>query len=222
LMLAAEVGNAEGVVALIEAGVDLSAIDKHSHTALMRAASARQTDVVELLISEGVDPAWENTIGESSATCAVVVDCVDTLKVLYAHDQNLLTKPPSENQLGHTLVMRAAEHNSLMALNYLLAHTEIDLSAVDGDGYNALMLAASRGYMDVLEVLLNAGADIDVQHAETGKTALMLAAQEGHEGTQDILRDWGANALLRNSQAMDAAAHARSYRRSESSDDGVA
>jgi len=46
-------------------------------------------------------------------------------------------------------------------------------------GYTPLMLSAKNGHVDVVNILLNSGANVNTQ-ASDGKTALFLAAENGH------------------------------------------
>ena len=61
-------------------------------------------------------------------------------------------------------------------------------------GGTILMFAAQNGHASTVEVLVNAGADVnDVK--DDGWTALMLAAQYGHEQTVSSLLDLGRRPL---------------------------
>jgi KN motif and ankyrin repeat domain-containing protein len=46
-------------------------------------------------------------------------------------------------------------------------------------GQTALMLAVSHGKLDLAQMLIDAGADVNVQD-EDGSTALMCASEHGH------------------------------------------
>ena len=78
---------------------------------------------------------------------------------------------------------------------------EHNAAAVDvrhaGLGETMLMLAASRGLGEIVSVMLNAGADINLKTAEAvnGRqmSPLMLAAASGHEGVVRQLLDAGAH-----------------------------
>ena len=58
-------------------------------------------------------------------------------------------------------------------------------------GHRALHVAASEGHAAVVELLLGAGASLDL--TVNGATALWYAAQEGHTGIVQLFLDAGAN-----------------------------
>ena len=49
----------------------------------------------------------------------------------------------------------------------------------DKNGFSPLIWAAHRGCNQCAEILIDAGADVNIQN-EDGNTSLMCAAQEGH------------------------------------------
>jgi ankyrin repeat protein len=58
-------------------------------------------------------------------------------------------------------------------------------------GATALMWAAHRGYTDVVRMLLNVGADVNMRN-QGGYTALMLAEFNGYSDVVRLLRIAGA------------------------------
>ncbi|CAD1471482.1 unnamed protein product, partial [Heterotrigona itama] len=92
------------------------------------------------------------------------------------------------NMAGYTAVMLAAlaeVRNSTHAsvANRLFQLADVNIRA-KLHGQTALMLAVSHGRKDMTQLLLNAGAAVNIQD-EDGSTALMCAAEHGHT---DIVR----------------------------------
>ncbi len=54
------------------------------------------------------------------------------------------------------------------------------------------MWAAARGHVEVLKLLLEAGADLNAR-TRKGRTAIEIGAQEGHHDIVEVLREAGAN-----------------------------
>ena len=65
------------------------------------------------------------------------------------------------------------------------------------DGTTALMLAAEYGRVEIARLLLEAGADEDLQNQD-GKTALMLAVESGHAEIARLLLEAGADKDLQD------------------------
>lgn len=66
----------------------------------------------------------------------------------------------------------------LQVLQRLFSLADVNAKATQ-HGQTALMLAVSHGRVDVVRLLLQCGADVNVQDAD-GSTALMCAAEHGH------------------------------------------
>lgn len=87
------------------------------------------------------------------------------------------------NKAGYTPVMMAAlagvagEEDKEIA-SKLFQAGDVN-KQVEDTGQSSLMLAVSRGRMDMVEICLNIGADINAQD-EDGSTALMCACEHGH------------------------------------------
>jgi len=58
-------------------------------------------------------------------------------------------------------------------------------------GKTPLMAAAYKGYTDIVQILLDAGADVTVKD-RSGDTAARMAARGGFSRTVDLLRKKGA------------------------------
>ncbi|XP_029954855.1 ankyrin repeat and SOCS box protein 3 isoform X2 [Salarias fasciatus] len=67
-----------------------------------------------------------------------------------------------------------------------------DLESVDDHKISPLFLAAQYGQKECLEILVNAGADVNTRSADLA-TPLLIASQEGHEACVALLLDHGAD-----------------------------
>ncbi|MCA1978882.1 MAG: ankyrin repeat domain-containing protein [Thiobacillus sp.] len=102
---------------------------------------------------------------------------------------------------GETALMLAAHHGHLAAVNVLIA-AGADVNAASPQGWTALAKAAyngetERGYVEVVEVLADAGANLDAR-IFFGITPLMLAAGGGDASVVECLINRGADVLAAN------------------------
>lgn len=75
-----------------------------------------------------------------------------------------------------------------------------------------LLTAATKGRTDTVRILLNKGANINVQN-KTGNTPLMLTTERNHLATAQTLLDNGADANVQNKYEWTALMWAAGYRR---------
>lgn len=107
----------------------------------------------------------------------------------------------SKNEEGATALMLAAGVGNLEMVKMLLkAGVEVDAS--DARGWTALMKALfnyeqNRGFPDVVEVLIEAGADIEHQ-VTYGTRPLMIAAGYGEARVVEVLLLAGADVGAKN------------------------
>lgn len=75
----------------------------------------------------------------------------------------------------------------------------------NGDGVSMLMAAAAHGHVDLVEHLLQRGAAVDAQHAESGmRTALLRACVGMHPAVVRRLLEAGARIDLRSTEGVTA------------------
>uniref|UniRef100_H2T2M1 Ankyrin repeat and SOCS box containing 3 n=1 Tax=Takifugu rubripes TaxID=31033 RepID=H2T2M1_TAKRU len=67
-----------------------------------------------------------------------------------------------------------------------------NLEALDDHNISPLFLAAQYGKQECLEILVNAGANVNTQAADLA-TPLLIASQEGHQNCVEFLLDHGAD-----------------------------
>ncbi|CAE7364411.1 Ehmt1, partial [Symbiodinium sp. CCMP2456] len=91
----------------------------------------------------------------------------------------------------------AAEHAMLDEVESLL-QLPMDPDAVTGEpNHTPLMVASGNGHVDVVRLLLEAGAEMEALAAD-GSTALMWAALEGHDSVVRLLLEARAEMDVRD------------------------
>ncbi len=101
---------------------------------------------------------------------------------------------PSEAQSGS--LHRAVKAGDLNGLTRVLAAAGVDVNARDNRGRTALMYAVDKGYVLMVEPLLEAQADPNVR-APDGATALFIAAVHGHSEIITLLMKAGADPTIK-------------------------
>jgi ankyrin repeat protein len=110
------------------------------------------------------------------------------------------------NHQGSTALMAASETGGVLEVQLLLNNgANVNKQR---RGATALMTAAMHKRDEVLLLLLDAGAEVDMQ-AEDGETALMLAARAGSDKCVQLLLEAGASAKLRSTDGKTALECAR-------------
>ncbi len=99
------------------------------------------------------------------------------------------------------------------ALSALLA-TGVSINISDWDGETALMEAADRGQLHVVQLLIKHGANVNAAD-EDGETALMIAADDGNSEVVRALIAAGANVNARDEDGETALRHAEEDRHHE-------
>ncbi|TMW69721.1 hypothetical protein Poli38472_001877 [Pythium oligandrum] len=97
--------------------------------------------------------------------------------------------------------LRKAATNGDVADVKRVLETGVDVNAFDEDGMTALHLASSAGHVDVVRVLLDHGADLNIASesdsmftvVQEGETALHLACRDGHVSVVRELMSRGAD-----------------------------
>jgi len=224
---AAERGDYTIVKILIERGIDIESKNTKGYTALINAARNGHREIVELLLNNGANiNAWSNCRSSEDGTALISAaknGHIGIVKLLLDRDAELddialikvaskghievaellLSKGANINALASTFspLYSAVLNNDLEMVKLLLEHNP-DIDHHDIVGYTPLILAAWRGYTEIVRLLLGHGAAIDAITKgfirNTADTALSLAAHHGQLEVVKLLLYHGANAKLQS------------------------
>lgn len=181
VMVAARSGALKVVELLLAHGADVEARGARGQTALMWAVAQHQPSVVELLLTSGADVHARS-------------DVWSQVMAVPPHGQPEYNRDIPHG--GNTALMFAARVGDGAAARRLIA-AGADTNDTNAWGVSATTMAAHAGFVELVGLLLEAGADPNA--AEAGFAALHAAVMHRDEQMVSTLLDHGANpnAVLR-------------------------
>ena len=144
------------------------------------AVQQAQVDMVKLLLAHGA-----KLHGGELSKAAFASNQDEALAMVTALLEAGADVNSPDADYGFTALFWASARGNKNAVKLLLAQPGIKLDAVDIDGQTALMAAVGHGHVEVIEMLLKAGANVSFAN-EHGETAI-ARAQKGLERQQAIV-----------------------------------
>jgi ankyrin repeat protein len=211
---AVKAGDLAAVRKLIAAREDVNAQAGDGATPLLWAAHKSDVEMARILIAAGAKVDVANNYGVTPLLAVSRIGDVEMMDLLLQAGAD----PKRAHTEGETPLMGAARTGSVAGVRLLLARGA-DVNAADTfQKQTALMWASAEGHVDVVDALLNAGADPNrkahvssitkrqnADHPTGGFTALMWAARNGHEDVVRRLVKGGADLNLKNGDDASAA-----------------
>jgi ankyrin repeat protein len=201
-------GSAAMVRTLLQAGADPNLALLLGETPLMAASRTGSPDAVARLLDKGAKVNARGPRGQTALMWAVSELHPEVVKVLLAHGADLHAKSdvwsdmmavpphgkPEYNRLiphgGDTALMFAARVGDLASAKLLLA-SGANVNDADAWGVSAMVLAAHSGFTEMVEFLLDKGAD--AKAIGPGFTALHEAVMRRDQRMVTALLAHGAN-----------------------------
>ena len=175
---------------LIDASADVTEANYYGVTALYVAARAGDPVATRLLLAAGADANAALPAGETVLMTAVKAGSADVVRALLTGGIEGVSLAAIGEARAAARVAEtagyAAPSNPTIATNYA------DVNARERwYGRTALMVAAAEGHADVVELLIEAGSDVNL-FDEEGASALSLARSYGHLDVAAKLAEAGA------------------------------
>ena len=196
LYRAVEAGNKALVEQLLARGAkpSLDAFLKSGNTPLHAAAQKGRDEIIELLLAKGAKINTPNRIGQTPLMLAAWGRFPETTDFLLARGADV----SRADRYGWTVLhapWRAAPPDEAYRkiMETLISTTNAPINActrVPG-GYTPLMSACALGDRQTVELLLRAGAKVNL-YDQNGQTAYAIADQIHSQEIKTLLLEWGA------------------------------
>ena len=185
--------------AFFDAGINANAQNSDGRTVLISAAARGELDIVNLLLSRGVDVNVKDNRGYTALAHA--------LEARYPEVEEALLKRPELDPnvgglLGRPILLAYVWRDNQKATERLLA-LGANVNLQDKDGDTALHGAAETGNVEIIRMLLDKGANPNAKNQQGG-TPLMWAAVFGNGDAVRLLLSRGANASLKDNDGITA------------------
>ena len=159
LVEAAERGDRQTVLALIEQGADVNAAHPNGTTALHWAVHQNDVDLVRRLIKAGADVRVENDFGATPMSEAAIIGNPEIIKLLLDAGADV----ESPNREGQTALMAVARTGNVKAAELLIKRGANVNARERWGGQTALMWAAAQKHPEMIRLLIKHGADVNAR-----------------------------------------------------------
>lgn len=215
---AAAQGHQGVIQILVDYKADVAAMNASQRTALQDAICAGHVISAKLLIDNGAPITCHDYEGWTPLHEAASQGSLDVQKILVdmgadieavSTDSNIWNNP----SLNHATPLILATGNGRTANVRHLVARGANIRARNGLGEMAIHLAAWRGHLDIVRMMLDEGIDIEVKDLRFNETPLLKAASTGKTAIILLLLERGADIRATTQLGRDALKHAVLHQR---------
>jgi ankyrin repeat protein len=180
LMIAVKSGHYKMAEYFIENDADVNAIDGFRHCPMTLAAINGQKEMIELLLKSGADVNSKDDVARdyfqinefgTALMHAASRGYTDIVKVLLKNGASTELK----NRMGMDVLIVSVITNQYKSVKILFELGKVNPNSFDNDGLTPLMHAATKGHSDIIELLVENGAYLNMINRKNGATALDYA-----------------------------------------------
>jgi|GEM_PF-1299443 len=206
LLIAADLGDLDDILQLLNAGADVNAADNDGFTALYRAAGQGHTSVVKVLIEFGANVNQKTNQGSTPLIISLQPNNLDIVPLLLkaGADANA-----ADNDGWTPLHIASTYHSFDSALEELIKFGA-NVNQKTNKGITPLEVAISNNNIDVANILIREGADINAKSPEYEMSVSYIAAKDGHFAILKKLIESGADINAQDDSGyigLDSACH---------------
>ncbi|RJX40207.1 ankyrin repeat domain-containing protein [Paenibacillus pinisoli] len=183
----------------------------NQNQSLWNAVAEGDQDTVLKLLIDGADPNATDAKGRTSAMIAVHSNQLDVFNLLVQHEADINVR---DQRSDNPLLYAGAE--GLLPFVRAAVAAGADTTLTNRFGGTALIPAADRGHVEIVEELLTT-SDVNIDHVNNlGWTALLEAVilgdgGERHQRIVDLLIEHGADVNLGDSAGVTPLQHAKKH-----------
>lgn len=213
-------GDIDKVEELISVGAEINGKDSNGKTPLINAIIGNNIEIMRLLMKSGASVTSVDEYGKTPLIHAIINNNIEAMRILlnninvkinkayglgkkpidYAIEQNnietiylLLERNVELEFVRDVILLRyASEIGHFETVKILLENYNTTIETKDNKERTPLFLASKNGNLEIVDYLLEKGADIEARDKED-RTCLMNASKEGRLNIVEFLLEKGAN-----------------------------
>ncbi|PSN55941.1 hypothetical protein C0J52_00452 [Blattella germanica] len=200
LIWAAHNGHERVCRALLEHGAKVNVSDQHRNTPIHYAAMFGYLPIVQLLIQYGADKTIVNEKGRTPEDEAIRTgkqEVAEWLMIKKPEHSTISPEMINRQEVNTEWFVERAANGDYFAVSSVLKNGFSEVSSLNSQHLSALHMAALQGHKQVVKLLVDAGANLELQ-TKGGNTPLIWAAHNNHIEICRLLLEHGAKVNVAN------------------------